>query len=169
MPDDFPGFLTSRNRASKSSAEMYPGQPGTDDQRDASRHMLAAGYLAKSYSPAIAEFLGELNEKPNVIDTLNRLFGKYTPNYGYEMDKHNNQIGIELSSKAKDLEDFERMVNLATEHARGIPLDGQAYVLPSERDRLRYMDKYADGGLVQDYDPAAVDAHLGRLRAEFVL
>ncbi len=167
MADDFPGIFNSRNRANKSSEEMYPSQSGVDDQRDASRHMLAAGYLAKSYSPKIAEFLGEMNEKPNLVETLSRLFGKYSPNYGYEMDSHNNRVGVKLAGESKDLADFERLVNLAAEKSHGIPIEGEALVLPAERDRLRYMDKYADGGQVQGYNQADIDARVAQLRAEF--
>lgn len=149
MPNNFPGLLNSRSQASQSSKEMYPGQRGTDDQQDAARHMLAAGYLSRSYSPTVASGLGELNEAPSLTELLSRLFGKYNPNYGYEMDSHNNRLGIELAKRADSLEDFERLVNQAAEGAHGIPLEGKAYVLPSERDRLRYMDKYADGGAVK--------------------
>lgn len=172
MPDDsnFPGLWSARDQASRSAREMYPGQKGMDDQQDAARHMLAAGYLSRSYSPKAAALLGELNELPGPIEALRRLFGKYTPNYGYEMDAHNNEVGSRLAAKAKDLKDFERLVNLEVENAHAIPLEDKAMVLPDERERLRYMDKYAAGGIVDSveggYNPARVQALAQQLRAE---
>lgn len=98
--------------------EMYPGQHGQGDQRDAARHMLAAGTLARKYNPAIAELLGKAHEwSTSPLAALRMMLGLGQMPPDYEPDLHNNRLGIELAKRAKDQADLERIVNLMAERA----------------------------------------------------
>jgi hypothetical protein len=117
--------------------EMYPGQKGQDDQRDAARHMLAAGTLARKYGPGTAEFLGKAHEvATSPIQAAKTLFGGKMPR-DYDMDTHNNTIGMQLGQRAKTQAELEALVQLEAERASRTQIPGRAFI------------NKADGGIVK--------------------
>jgi hypothetical protein len=117
--------------------EMYPGQKGQDDQRDAARHMLAAGTLARKYGPGTAEFLGKAHEvATSPIQAAKTLFGGKMPR-DYDMDTHNNTIGMQLGQRAKTQAELEALVQIEAERASRTQIPGRAFI------------NKADGGIVK--------------------
>jgi hypothetical protein len=117
--------------------EMYPGQRGQDDQRDAARHMLAAGTLARKYGPGTAEFLGKAHEvATSPIQAAKTLFGGKMPR-DYDMDTHNNTIGMQLGQRAKTQAELEALVQIEAERASRTQIPGRAFI------------NKADGGIVK--------------------
>ena len=117
--------------------EMYPGQKGQDDQRDAARHMLAAGTLSRKYGPGVAEFLGKAHEfTTSPFQAVKTLFGGQMP-ADYGMDTHNNAVGAQLGQRAKSQAELEDLVQEAAERASRTQTQGQAFI------------KKANGGIVQ--------------------
>lgn len=108
--------------------EMYPGQKGQDDQRDAARHMLAAGTLARKYGPGAAEFLGKAHEvATSPIQAAKTLFGGKMPR-DYDMDTHNNTIGMQLGQRAKTQAELEALVQIEAERASRTQIPGRAFI-----------------------------------------
>jgi len=117
--------------------EMYPGQKGQDDQRDAARHMLAAGTLSRKYGPKTAEFLGKAHEfTTSPLQAVKSMFGGQMP-ADYGMDTHNNRFGAELGQRAKSQAELEDLVQAEAERASRTQTQGQAFI------------KKANGGIVQ--------------------
>jgi hypothetical protein len=143
--------FTAKSRAEQSASEMYPGKIGQDDQRDAARHMLASGYLAKAWGPGIADLIGKAYEfKETPFRHLGALAGMANYRYDRPIDLHNNATGIELAQKAGDMEEFERLVNLAAERARPTQTPGAPWV-PTPKDAAamrKTSQQYAAGGPV---------------------
>jgi len=118
--------------------EMYPGQKGQDDQRDAARHMLAAGTLSRKYGPKTAEFLGKAHEfTTSPLQAVKSMFGGQMP-ADYGMDTHNNRFGAELGQRAKSQAELEDLVQAEAERASRTQTQGQAFI------------KKANGGIVQE-------------------
>ena len=117
--------------------EMYPGQLGQNDQRDAARHMLAAGTLSRKYGPKTAEFLGKAHEfTTSPLQAVKSMFtGKMPADYG--MDTHNNRFGAELGQKAKSQAELEDLVQAEAERASRTQTPDKAFI------------KKANGGIVQ--------------------
>ena len=105
-----PGFFDVSDYAAKRSASMFPEQKGQDDQRDASRHMLAAGILARKYGEGTAEFLGKVHERFSNPKSFFSMFGIGDPRYDYEADVHNNRIGAQLGARSKSQAELEQLV-----------------------------------------------------------
>jgi len=144
--------FTAKSRAERSAEEMYPGKIGQDDQRDAARHMLASGYLAKAWGPGIADLIGRAHEfKETPFRHLGALAGMSQYRYDRPIDLHNNALGIELAQKARDLEEFERLVNAAAERARPTQTPGAPWVpAPKEAEAMRKGSaQYQKGGVVK--------------------
>jgi len=117
--------------------EMYPGQKGQDDQRDAARHMLAAGTLSRKYGPGVAEFLGKAHEfTTSPLQAVKSVFGGKMP-ADYGMDTHNNTIGAQLGQRAKSQAELEDLVQEAAERASRTQTSDKAFI------------KKANGGIVQ--------------------
>jgi len=117
--------------------EMYPGQKGQDDQRDAARHMLAAGTLSRKYSPGVAEFLGKAHEfTTSPLQAVKSMFGGQMP-ADYGMDTHNNRIGAQLGQRAKSQAELEDLVQAEAERASRTQTPDKAFI------------KKANGGIVQ--------------------
>jgi hypothetical protein len=117
--------------------EMYPGQKGQDDQRDAARHMLAAGTLSRKYGPGVAEFMGKAHEfTTSPLQAMKTLFGGQMP-ADYGMDTHNNAVGAQLGQRAKSQAELEDLVQAEAERASRTQTQGQAFI------------KKANGGIVQ--------------------
>lgn len=120
---------------------MYPGQTGVDDQRDAARHLLAAGTLARKYGVAPAELIGKMHEwSTSPIETLKMMLGA-APTPDYLMDTRNNAYGAQLGMQAKSQGELEDMVQREAERAQvNAPADRAALLKPA----------YAKGGSVMD-------------------
>jgi len=117
--------------------EMYPGQKGQDDQRDAARHMLAAGTLSRKYSPGVAEFMGKAHEYvTSPLQAVKSMFGGQMP-ADYGMDTHNNRIGAQLGQRAKSQAELEDLVQAEAERASRTQTPDKAFI------------KKANGGIVQ--------------------
>jgi hypothetical protein len=117
--------------------EMYPGQKGQDDQRDAARHMLAAGTLSRKYGPKTAEFLGKAHEYvTSPLQSVKSMFTGKMP-ADYDMDTHNNTIGARLGQRAKSQAELEDLVQEEAERASRTQTQDKAFI------------KKANGGIVQ--------------------
>ena len=117
--------------------EMYPGQKGQDDQRDAARHMLAAGTLSRKYGAGPAEFIGKAHEYvTSPLQAVKSLFGKKMP-ADYDMDIHNNRVGAQLGQRAKTQAELEDLVQEEAERASRTQTPDKAFI------------KKANGGIVQ--------------------
>ena len=117
--------------------EMYPGQRGQDDQRDAARHMLAAGTLSRKYGAGTAEFLGKAHEYvTSPLQAVKTLFGGKMPP-DFDMDTHNNTVGAQLGQRAKSQAELEDLVQEAAERASRTQTPDKAFI------------KKANGGIVQ--------------------
>ena len=117
--------------------EMYPGQRGQDDQRDAARHMLAAGTLSRKYGAGPAEFLGKAHEYvTSPLQAVKTLFGGKMP-ADFDMDTHNNAVGAQLGQRAKSQAELEDLVQEAAERASRTQTPDKAFI------------KKANGGIVQ--------------------
>lgn len=118
--------------------EMYPGQKGQDDQRDAARHMLAAGTLSRKYGPDVAKFLGKAHEfTTSPLQAVKSVFGGKMP-ADYGMDTHNNTIGAQLGQRAKSQAELEDLVQAEAERASRTQTPDKAFI------------KKANGGIVQE-------------------
>lgn len=167
--------FTAKSRADRSAQEMYPGKIGQDDQRDAARHMLASGYLAKAWSPGVADLIGKAHEfKETPFRHLGALAGVAQHRYDRPIDLHNNTLGIELAQKAGSMEEFERLVNEAAERARPTQMPGVPWV-PSAKDAevmRKGSAQYQAGGLVKGglktLDNLVMKATKGRTAAKDV-
>ena len=111
------------------SHEMYPGQGGQFDQKDAARHMLAAGTLARKYGENAAEMLGNLHEiKTSPFKWIGSKLGISQMPVDYEQDLHNNRVGIELAKRSKSQKDLEDLINAEAERAKSQQTPGAAWV-----------------------------------------
>lgn len=118
--------------------EMYPGQAGQDTQRDAARHMLAAGTLSRKYGPGVAEFLGKAHEwKTSPLAALKMMLGLGQMPPDYDQDLHNNALGINLGANAQSQGELEDLVQALTEKATKTQQAGRPWI------------NKANGGLVQ--------------------
>lgn len=132
-----PGLFSVPTYSETVAYEMYPGQKGQDDQRDAARHMLAAGTLARKYGPGTAEFLGKAHEvATSPVQAAKTLFGGKMPR-DYDMDTHNNSIGMQLGQRAKTQAELEALVQMEAERASRTQIPGRAFI------------NKADGGIVK--------------------
>ena len=123
-----PGLLSVPTYSKTVSYEMYPGQEGQFDQRDAARHMLASGTLARKFGPGAAEMLGKLHEiGTSPMRYLGSKLGISEMPIDYEQDLHNNRVGIELGKRSKSQKDLEDLVQQMAEQARGEKAEGKAW------------------------------------------
>jgi hypothetical protein len=117
--------------------EMYPGQRGQDDQRDAARHMLAAGTLSRKYGAGPAEFIGKAHEYvTSPLQAVKSMFTGKMP-ADFDMDTHNNRIGAQLGQRAKSQAELEDLVQEEAERASRTQTSNKAFI------------KKANGGIVQ--------------------
>ena len=146
-----PGLLSVPNYSRTVSYEMYPGQEGQFDQRDAARHMLASGTLARKYGPTAAEMMGKFHEiTTSPLRFVGSRLGIAEMPVDYEQDLHNNRVGIELGKRAKSQKDLEDLVQQMAEQARGQRTEGKPWTgRPVRR---------ADGGEVGDLTPEEIAA-----------
>ena len=113
--DDYPGLKDLEGYAIRASEQMFPTEVGQDDRRDAARHMLAAAVAAQKVGPGAAEFLGKAHERFSNAESFFNMFGVGEPRYDYDMDVHNNRIGIGLADQATSREELEALVKQAAQ------------------------------------------------------
>jgi hypothetical protein len=123
-----PGLLSVPTYSRTVSYEMYPAQEGQFDQRDAARHMLASGTLARKYGPTAAEMLGKLHEiGTSPLRFIGSKLGISEMPVDYEQDLHNNRLGIELGKRSKSQKDLEDLVQQLAEQAKGQRMEGKPW------------------------------------------
>lgn len=128
------GALQLNTYSKERAKEMFPKQYGIDDQRDAARHMIAAGTLARKLSPSVARFFGkgyEFLSSPATAIGYGLGLNEMPPDYA--MDIYNNELGIELARKAKTQEEFERLVNISATGALPEKSPGRAMIIPTKK------------------------------------
>lgn len=128
------GALQLNTYSQARSKEMFPKQYGIDDQRDAARHMIAAGTLARKFNPSVARFVGkgyEFLSSPATSIGYGLGLNEMPPDYA--MDIYNNELGIELARKAKTQEEFERLVNMSATGALPEKSPGRAMIIPTKK------------------------------------
>jgi hypothetical protein len=136
-----PSLLVVPSYADYTTAQMYPRMGGYDTKRDAARHMLASGTLARSFSPETAMLLGKLHEwKSSPLAALKYALGIGKMPRDYEYDLHNNALGAALAKKARDQAHLEALVRAAAEQSVVGMVPGRPALPPVEKAR---------GGLAQ--------------------
>ena len=128
-----PGIFNVTNYATETSARMFPGQMGQDDQRDAARHMLAAATVARKYGKDAASFLGKAHERTSNPESFFSMFGIGKPRYDYDIDLQNNQIGAELGMRAKSQAEIEKLVQEMAMQSENKPTKGKPITLSLEQ------------------------------------
>jgi hypothetical protein len=109
--------------------EMYPGQQGQFDHRDAARHMLAAGTLTRKYGDTAAQNLGNLHEiTTSPFRWIGSKLGVSEMPVDYEQDLHNNRIGIELGKRSKSQKDLEDLVMQEIQRAKSAQTQGLPWI-----------------------------------------
>jgi hypothetical protein len=118
MAKDAPFLFSVPTYAETVAYEMYPGQRGQGDARDAARHMLASGTLARKYGPEWAERLGRFHEyKTSPLLALKSALGLGQMPPDYKQDMHNNALGIELARRAQSQAELEQLINAMAERS----------------------------------------------------
>jgi hypothetical protein len=128
-----PSLLGVTRYATQASARMFPDQAGQDDQRDAARHMLAAGTVARKYGPNAAKLLGLAHEYTSNPQTFFSALGIGEPRDDLPYDVHNNRIGAELAARATSQEDLERLVKAMALQAQTQRAEGKPYIMSQEQ------------------------------------
>jgi len=122
-----PSVLAVPDYAEAKSLQAYPKQRGQDDQRDAYRHMLAAGILARKYGTGTAEILGRLHEfKTSPLQALKMLVGAGQMPQDYKYDMHNNQLGASLGTRVKDQAGLEQLLKAMADRSTAGIQQGRA-------------------------------------------
>jgi len=159
-----PSLLGVTRYATQASARMFPDQAGQDDQRDAARHMLAAGTVARKYGPNAAKLLGLAHEYTSNPQTFFSALGIGEPRDDLPYDVHNNRIGAELAARATSQEDLERLVKAMALQAQTQRAEGKPYIMSQEQMDARAAKAakgptprpqgYQEGGEVMDPEAA---------------
>ena len=159
-----PSLLGVTRYATQASARMFPDQAGQDDQRDAARHMLAAGTVARKYGPNAAKLLGLAHEYTSNPQTFFSALGIGEPRDDLPYDVHNNRIGAELAARATSQEDLERLVKAMALQAQTQRAEGKPYIMSQEQMDARAAKAakgptprpqgYQEGGEVTDPEAA---------------
>jgi hypothetical protein len=136
-----PGTFGVMDYATEASKRMFPNQTGQDDQRDAARHMLAAGIMARKYGPGTAEFLGKAHERLSNPKSFFNMLGIGEPRYDYGVDVHNNRIGAELAARTKSQAELEALVQVLAKQATSKQVPGKPMIL--SREQLQAIDEKA--------------------------
>jgi hypothetical protein len=132
-----PSLFGVSNYATQSSAKMFPDQLGQDDQRDAARHMLAAGIVARKYGPKAAELLGKAHEYTSNPQTFFSALGIGQPRDDLPYDLHNNRIGAELAARATSQAELEALVKAMALQAQTKQTKDKPYIMSREQVEAR--------------------------------
>jgi hypothetical protein len=124
-------FVDPSSYAQAKSKEMYPKKKSEWTERDAARHMLAAGMMAQKFGPTAAKMAGLAHEHFNApVKTLGYVLGLNKMPADYEQDLHNNALGIDLAKRAATQEELERSIKEMTSKSSktqtaGVPFIGE--------------------------------------------
>ena len=132
-----PSLFGVSDYATKASARMFPDQLGQDDQRDAARHMLAAGIVARKFGPKAAELLGKAHEYTSNPQTFFSAIGIGKPRDDLPYDMHNNRIGAELAARATSQAELEALVKAMALQAQTKQTEGKPYIMSREQLEAR--------------------------------
>lgn len=136
-----PSLFLVPSYAEAKSLQAYPMQRGQDDQRDAYRHMLAAGILARKYGTGTAEMLGKLHEwGTSPLAALKSLVGMGQMPRDYAYDIHNNRLGADIGTRVEDQAGLERLLKAMADRSTVGIQSGRAAIPPTRK---------AEGGLAQ--------------------
>jgi hypothetical protein len=127
------GLWGVKDYATETSARMFPKQKGNDDQRDAARHMLAAAVVSRKLGPGMAEFLGKAHERLSSPASFFSMLGAGDPRYDYNVDVHNNKLGVDLGSRAKDQAELETMVEELAKKSVNRQEEGRPWTVSREQ------------------------------------
>lgn len=134
-----PSIFGVTDYAARVAKQMFPEQMGQDDQRDAARHMLAAGIVARKYGPQAAILLGKAHERMSNPKSFFNMLGVGQARYDYDVDMHNNRVGAELAARTKSQAELERLVRAMAEQATTKQTPGRPMVL--SREQLEAIDE----------------------------
>ena len=134
-----PSIFGVTDYATRTAKQMFPEQMGQDDQRDAVRHMLAAGTVARKYGPQAAILLGKAHERMSNPKSFFNMLGIGQARYDYDVDMHNNRVGAELAARTKSQAELERLVRAMAEQATTKQTPGRPMVL--SREQLEAIDE----------------------------
>lgn len=134
-----PSIFGVTDYAARTAKQMFPEQMGQDDQRDAARHMLAAGTVARKYGPQAAMLLGKAHERMSNPQSFFNMLGVGQARYDYDVDMHNNRVGVELAARTKSQAELERLVRAMAQQAITKQTPGRPMVL--SREQLEAIDE----------------------------
>jgi hypothetical protein len=163
LPDPTLGNLTLY--ADTVSREMFPNARD-NTKRDAARHMLASALAAQKTNPTIAGWLGKAHElKEAPLRTAGHWLGLSEPRSDYPTDIHNNELGIQLGTDNRTLQDL--IDSVEREAQRGTPTTqkGRASLQPDAVKSTRYAQGGMVGTPVTAYDPFQVDQIMSSINA----
>ena len=104
------GFFDIVDFAHNNAISQFPKKEQATSERDAYRHLLWLGMMTQKYSPETARAVGELHESKIPF------VGSYGQSYSeQQMDLYNNELGIELGTKAKTLPELMEMAKKLVE------------------------------------------------------
>jgi hypothetical protein len=122
-------FIDPSSYAQAKSKEMYPKKKSEWTERDAARHMLAAGMMAQKFGPTVAKMAGLAHEHFNApIKTLGYVLGLNKMPADYEQDLHNNALGIDLAKRAVTQEELERFIKEMTSKSSKTKTEGVPFI-----------------------------------------
>jgi hypothetical protein len=142
-----PSLFGVSDYATKASAKMFPDQMGQDDQRDAARHMLAAGSVARKYGPKAAELLGKAHEYTSNPQTFFSALGIGQPRDDLPYDVHNNRIGAELAARAASQAELEALVKAMALQAQTKQTKDKPYIM--SREQMQARKEKAEKGMTE--------------------
>lgn len=100
--------------------------------------MLAAGTMARKYGPTVADLAGKAHEySTSPLRALMMLLGRGQMPPDYELDMHNNALGIELAKRAQSQRELEDMIQAAAERATTTKTQGRPVVKKSQGGAVR--------------------------------
>jgi hypothetical protein len=122
-------FIDPSFYAQAKSKEMYPKKKSEWTERDAARHMLAAGMMAQKFGPTVAKMAGLAHEHFNApIKSLGYVLGLNKMPADYEQDLHNNALGIDLAKRAVTQEELERFIKEMTSKSSKTKTEGVPFI-----------------------------------------
>jgi hypothetical protein len=163
LPD--PSLLNLTLYADTVSREMFPSARD-NTKRDAARHMLASAIAAQKTNPTITGWLGKAHElKEAPFRTAGHWLGLSDPRADYPTDIHNNELGIQLGTDNRTLQDL--IDSVEREANRGTPTTqkGRASLQPDPVTGTRYAQGGLVGTPVTAYDPFQVDQIMSSINA----
>ncbi len=107
------GFFDIVDYSHNNAISQFPKKEQADTERDAYRHLVWLGMMTQKYGAETARKMGELHESK--IPFVGS-YGQSAPEK--EMDLYNNELGIELGSKAKTIPELMEMAKKLVEEKK---------------------------------------------------